>query len=181
MKPMAGSEPGERRDERAGPAGRQLERPPSDRYARDERSSSDEPGTARTGRLAPVAKAAIAAVVGTALLFAVGAIFASTAGLLFVAALTGAAVGLLLARAAVPGAGDSPALSRREVSRLAIAFTIASIATSAVATWLYARGEGGTLGFIDYLLTTFGPFVPGEAVIGTVAAVWGASAGPVEG
>jgi hypothetical protein len=181
MKPMTGAEPGERRDERTGAAGRQLERPPSDRYARDERSAIDGPGTAGTGRLAPVAKAAFAAVVGTALLFAVGALFASTAGLLFVAALTGAAVGLLLARAAVPGAGDAPVLSRRQVSRLAIALTITSIAAGAVATWLYARGEGGTLDVVDYLLTTFGPFVPGEVVIGTIAAAWGVSAGPVEG
>ena len=46
--------------------------------------------------------------------------------------------------------------------------------------WAYALGEGGTLGLLDYLLQTFGPFVPAEAVIAAVTAWWGAGAGPVQ-
>ena len=182
---MAGTEPGERRAH-GGEGGKdRLERPPSDRYA-NAGSSSTESRTAAAsstrGKLSlPLAKAALATLLGAMGLFAVGAVLASTAGLLFVAGLTGAAVGLLLARAAVPGHAPAPALTRSRVTRLAIALSIGAIVVGAVATWLHALGEGGTLGFIDYQLETFGPFIFGEVVIATLAAAWGASAGPVEG
>jgi hypothetical protein len=67
------------------------------------------------------------------------------------------------------------------VTWLAVAVSLGAIVAGAVATWLYALGEGGTLGFVDYQLETFGPFILGEVVIATLAAAWGASAGPVEG
>lgn len=128
----------------------------------------------------PVLKAIGAAVLGGALLFAVGAIFSSTAGLLFIAGLTGGAIGLLLARAAVPGDADQPALTRRAATWLAMGLAVAAVAAGAIATWVFARGEGGTLGLIDYLLETFGLIIPGEIVIATIGAAWGAGAGPVE-
>lgn len=129
----------------------------------------------------PVVKAVVAAVLGAIGLYAVGGLLASTGGLLFVAGLTGAAVGLILARAAVPVGAAAPALTRRQVSWLALTLSIGAIVVGAVATWLHALGEGGTLGFVDYQLETFGPFIFGEIVIAVVAAAWGASAGPVEG
>ena len=182
---MAATEPGERGNPGADGAKGRLERPPSDRYANTGSASTQSPSTAGPsgrGRLPlPAVKAAVAALIGATGLYAVGALIASTAGLLFVAGLTGAAVGLILARAAVPGDLAAPALTRRQVTWLAIALSIGAIAAGAVATWLNAIGEGGTLGFIDYQLETFGPFIVGEAVIATLAAAWGASAGPVEG
>jgi hypothetical protein len=125
-------------------------------------------------------RALLVAFGGGAVLVVVGAILASTAGLLFVAGATGAGIGLVLARARVPG-DDAPApLSRRAVTRLAIGLALGSVVGAAIVTWLYARAEGGTLGPIDYLFETFGPFVPGEAIIAAIAAAWGAGAGPVE-
>ena len=173
---MAGTDPGERRAPGVDSAKGRLERPPSDRYS----DAGAAPST-RGKPLLPGVKAALAALLGAVGLFAVGAVFASTAGLLFVAGLTGAAVGLLLARAAVPGDAAAPALTRGRVTWLAVTVSLGAIVVGALATWLYALGEGGTLGFVDYQLETFGPFILGEVIIATLAAAWGASAGPVEG
>lgn len=109
----------------------------------------------------------------------VGAILASTAGLLFLAGLTGAGIGLVLSRAAVPRNEARP-VARRRIAWLAIAVSIAAVVGAAIATWLVARNEGGTLQLVDYLLETFGPFVPAEAVLAALAAAWGANAGPVQ-
>lgn len=125
-------------------------------------------------------KAVVVAIVGTLALYALGALLSSSAGLVFVAGLTGAAVGLLLARAASPGRGDEPVLTRRRTMWLAIAISILAVVVAAVGTWLHAIGEGGALGLIDYLFDTFGVIVPLELLIATVAAAWGAGAGPVE-
>jgi hypothetical protein len=110
----------------------------------------------------------------------VAAILASTTGLLFTSGVTGAGVGLVLARASAPRGAARP-ITRRAVAWLAVALSIAAVGVAAVATWLVARGEGGTLGLLDYLWTTFGPFIPGEAIVAAVAAAWGAGAGPVQG
>jgi hypothetical protein len=118
-------------------------------------------------------------IAGAVLLTVVGTVLASTAGLLIVAGAMGAAVGLVLARAAVATEGASP-VPRRRVALMAVGLSIAAVAIAAVATWLYARSEGGALGLIDYLFEAFGPFVPAEAVFASVAAWWGASVGPVQ-
>lgn len=115
---------------------------------------------------------------GAALLTLVGAVLASTAGLLAVAGVAGAAIGLILAGAAAPS-GDAVPVARGRIAQLAVGLALAAVFVAAAATWVIARGEGGVLGPIDYLLTTFGPFVPGEAVIASLAAWWGASVGPV--
>jgi hypothetical protein len=185
---MAGTEPGERRDPGGSTSKVQLERPPSERYsttaAASTRSEAGGAGGAAATRrrlVGPLLKAGLAALIGGGILYAVGALIASTAGLLFVAGITGGTVGLLLARAAVPDDRAVPALTRRQATWLAIGLSVAAVVVGAVATWLNALGEGGTLGLIDYQLTTFGPFFPGEAVIAAIAAAWGAGAGPVEG
>lgn len=127
-----------------------------------------------------MAQAGIAAAVGAAVLFLVGAVIASTAGLVFVSGVMGAAIGLLLTHAAVSTEERSPALTRGAVIWLAIGIAAGAVVVADVATWLNARGEGGTLGVLDYLLETFGLFVPGELLVAALGAVWGASAGPVQ-
>lgn len=176
MAGMTTREPGEQRDPGDGRAGRRLEQPPSARYAPNGRAASEGRGSL----VGPLARAAVVAVIGAALLFLVGAIVAATAGLVFVSGVMGAAIGLLLARASVPADEGAAALTRNAVIWLAIGVAVGAVIVAAVATWLYARGEGGTLGLLDYLLATFGPFVFGELVVAGIGAAWGASAGPVQ-
>jgi hypothetical protein len=179
---MAGTEPGERPVDPAGRPGRQLERPPGERYARAAAEDGDEAAATRSRSvlLGAVVKAVVVATVGALVLYALGALLSSSAGLVFVAGLTGAGVGLVLARAAAPGHGEVPALKRGTTIRAAIGLSIVAIVVAAVGTWLHALAEGGALGLLDYLLETFGAIVPLELLIATVAAAWGASAGPVE-
>jgi hypothetical protein len=174
---MATSEPGEPRDPREGRSGRLLEQPPSARYAVPIGETSS---IGRGSPVRPLAQAGVAAAVGAALLFLVGAVVASTAGLVFVSGVMGTAIGLLLSRAAVPADERGPALTRGAVTWLAIGLAAGAVVVADVATWLNARGEGGTLGLVDYLFETFGLFVPGELCLAALGAVWGASSGPVQ-
>jgi hypothetical protein len=179
---MAGTEPGERPPDPAGRPGRQLERPPGERYSRSAAQADDDAIATRSGSIlfSAVVKAVVIAAVGSLALFALGALLSSSAGLVFVAGLTGAGVGLVLARASAPGGGHEPALTRGTTIRLAIGVSILAVIVAAVGTWLHALGEGGALGLLDYLLETFGLTVPLELLIATLAAAWGASAGPVQ-
>ena len=177
---MSSTEPGERRTNAAGRAARQLERAPGERYARQEDAADSRASAARSTATAPLVKALLAAVAGAALLYVLGALLSSTGGLVVVAGLTGAAVGLFLARAAKQGAGDVPTMTRRAATWLALGISLAAVAIGAVATWLHALGEGGALGLIDYLAETFGLLVPAQLVVAGIAAAWGAGAGPVE-
>lgn len=177
MAGMSTSEPGEPRAPREDRPGRRLEQPPSARYASP---TGADAGAGRDSLMGPLLRAVTAGVIGAALLFLVGAIVAATAGLVFVSGVMGAAIGLLLARAAVPADDGAPALTRRATTLLATGIAIGAVVVAGIATWLYARGEGGTLGPLDYLLATFGPFVLGELLVAAIAAAWGASAGPVQ-
>jgi len=180
---MAGTEPGDRPRASEDRAARQLERAPGERYGGSASGGPGADGTdgaARNALLVPLAKALGAALIGTLMLYVLGALLSSSAGLVFVAGLTGAAVGLLLARAAAPGRGEEPALSRRRVTRAAIAISVLAVVVAAVGTWLHALAEGGALGLLDYLFETFGVIVPAELVIAAIGAAWGAGAGPVE-
>jgi hypothetical protein len=166
------TEPGETR------GSRRLSEAPSNRYTASDRPVP-APG-AGSSLTAPLIRATIVALAGSAALVLVGAILASTVGLLFVSGLCGAAIGLVLARAAAPRDELRLPTPRRTVAWLAIALSIGAVAVGAVATWLIALGEGGTLGLIDYLLAVFGPFLPAEAVIAAATAWWGATAGPIQ-
>lgn len=117
--------------------------------------------------------------VGALSLVALGAVFASTAGLLFSAGVSGGAIGLVIARAAVPGDGAVP-VARRTIGWVAVGLAIGAVAVAAIATWLIAQREGGTLGLVGYLVETFGLFIPGEVVLAAAAAAWGANAGPIQ-
>jgi hypothetical protein len=167
-------QPGEVRDSRGDGAGRRLERAPSARYA-----SPDRADVAQGSIIGPLAQAAVVALAGAALLFLVGAVVASTVGLAFVCGVTGAGIGLVLAQLGVGREGAPPRLSRTRTLWLAIGMAIGGVIAADVATWLYALREGGTLGLVDYLFETFGPFVPGELVVAALGAVWGASSGPI--
>jgi hypothetical protein len=181
---VAGTDPGERPTPDEGRTRRVLDRPPSDRYARAPGAAGatldDSDGTApRSALIGPLLRALVVGVAGSGALVLVGAVLASTVGLLFISGAIGAGVGLVLARAAAPTGGARP-VARRTVTWLAVLLTLAAIVSAFVATWLFARSEGGVLGLLDYLWTAFGPFVPGELLIGLVAAGWGANAGPVQ-
>lgn len=128
----------------------------------------------------PLGRAILAAAIGAVALLLVGAVLASTFGLLFVAGALGAGVGLVIAGAAAPGDGGGRPATRAAVLRLAIAISLVAVVAAYVGIWLYARTEGGTLELLDYLWTTFGLFVPGALVVAVVTAAWGAGAGPVQ-
>lgn len=140
-------------------------------------------GDAASALPGPLLRALLVSIAGAIALFTVGALLASTVGLLFVAGIAGGAVGLVLARAAVPREsprGPSRPSSRSSVAWIAIGLALAAVVVGAVAIWAFARQEGGTLGLLDYLLETFGPFVPAEALIAALAAWWGANSGPLQ-
>jgi hypothetical protein len=178
---MAGMEPGDRPGGAARPA-RQLDRAPGERYGASSRAQPGGDGAPATGGtlFGPLVRAVAVAGLGALAMYALGALLSSSAGLVFVAGLTGAAVGLLLARAAAPGGGGVAALTRRQVTWVAVGLTLAAVVLGALGTWLHALAEGGALGPVDYLLQTFGIVVPAELAIGAIAAAWGAGAGPVE-
>ncbi len=109
-----------------------------------------------------------------------GGVLAEERGLLAISGLGGAAIGLVAAAAGVSPDGVIPApLSRTGVTRIAAGLAIASIVVGALGMWAYGRLEGGVMDPLTYLWTTFGPFVPAEAALAGLAAVWGAGAGPV--
>lgn len=125
------------------------------------------------------------AAVGAGLLFLLGGLLSTTVGFLFIAAAMGAGVGLTLAGLAVgapsgDGAGPAP-MPRAAVRRTALLLAVGAVVLAALATWLFARSEGGVLGIVDYLWSTFGLLVPAEVVLAALGAAWGAGAGPVSG
>jgi hypothetical protein len=130
--------------------------------------------------LAALAPAIVAGILTAAALVVVGGVLAEHRGLLAIAGIGGAAIGLLAARAAVPS--DSvrpPALSRGRAVRAAVGLALLAIAVAAIGTWAYGRLEGGVLDPLTYLWSVYGPLIPAEAVIAAVAAAWGAGAGPI--
>ncbi|MEO7664603.1 MAG: hypothetical protein ABIV26_05700 [Candidatus Limnocylindrales bacterium] len=112
----------------------------------------------------------------------VGGVLAEHRGLLAVAAIAGAMVGLLAAAAAVsPDGVTPPAVARRTVVRVAISLALAMVVLGAAGIWVVARIEGGVLAPIDYLWQTTGFLLPAQALLASLGAAWGASAGPVRG
>ena len=164
---------------------RRLAQPPSVRYAQAGRGPDDPLASRRRGSSGPIVRALAIAVGGAALLFAVSGLLSTTVGVLFVAAVMGAGAGLTLAGLAVPARSapttQETAVARSTVLRAAVALAVAAVLVAAIATWLFARSEGGVLGLVDYLWETFGLLVPGEIVLAALGAAWGASTGPVSG
>lgn len=163
---------------------RRLAEAPSARYAQ---GGPNADGPSVTGRASsrPILQAVVIAAVGAGLLFLLGGLLSTTVGLLFIAAAMGAGVGLTLAGLALAapsndGAGQAP-LRRATVRQAALLLAVGAVALAAIATWLFARSEGGALGILDYLWSTFGLLVPAEVVLAAIGASWGAGAGPVSG
>lgn len=161
---------------------RRLAEAPSARYARPG-ADIGGPDRVRPVSRRPILQAIVIATVGGGLLFLLGGLLSTTVGLLFIAAAIGAGVGLTLAGLAVAApldAGTGQALMpRAAVRRWALLLAIGAVLLAAIATWLFARSEGGVLGIVDYLWSTFGILVPAEALLAAGAAAWGAGAGPV--
>jgi hypothetical protein len=174
-------EPGNRRKpapSRPGSGSRRLAEAPSARFA-DRADGATRTASEPSALPGPLLRAIVVAAVGAVVLVVVGTVLASTTGLLFAAGATGGATGLVLARASVPRDGGAP-MTRRAVTWIAIVVVLSAVVVADLATWVVARGEGGTLGPLDYLLATFGPFVPGELLFGALGAAWGARSGPVQ-
>lgn len=118
------------------------------------------------------ARAIVAAALGAALLVLVGGVLALTSGQLFVVGVSGAAIGLVAAGSERP---------KPWIRRFAIGLALAVVTVGAIGSWLIAASQGGSLGLVDFLWATTGLLVPAELVVATVAAAWGAAAGPVRG
>ena len=166
-------------------AARRLARPPSERYAAGWGGRPLPPGVTPRARglrqmLRALAPAIVACLVTAVALVLVGGVLAEQRGLLAIAGLGGALVGLLGANGAVsPDGVVPPVLTRALAVRAAIGLAVVAIAAGATGTWAYGRLEGGVLDPLTYLWTTFGPFIPAEAAIAALAATWGAGAGPI--
>lgn len=166
-------------------APRRLERPPSARYGPgvddpiDGDAGRDAAGRGRRSAAGPIVRALAATTVGSLALVLVGGVLAVTSGLLFISGVTGAATGLLLADAGVGDGAAAPALSRGSVVRLSVAIVLVGFIAATLGLWLVARAEGGALGPLDLMVQVYGALIPLGGAIATLAAWWGASAGPV--
>lgn len=176
--------------------GTRLAVPPSSRYERAVGGSGpvggDGPagggeagGLATSQRPEPrgaIVRAGAAGALGALALTGLVVIFAATTGTILVSGLTGAAMGLLIATAAVPShSGGAAALERDEAVRLAVGMAVGAVIVAAGLIWIAGRLEGGVMDPVTYLWTTFGLGFPALAAVAALAAAWGASNGPVRG
>lgn len=102
------------------------------------------------------------------ILVVAAALLAFTAGLIVIAYFMGRVVGSVIKAAA----GSTLPSTVRESA--AILISVGWIAVSWIAVWLVSLREGGILPLGDYLAQTFGPLVPLEFMIATLAAWWSA-------
>jgi hypothetical protein len=147
--------PGERR------GGRQLDRPPSDRY---HATTVGEASTTLLSGAQSVAVAGLLAVIGALAITFGGGLLAITAGLVVIAV----AIGWGVAAVLTLGPGRRSAGS----TVTAIALAAAGVALGQVGLWLLARQEGGVLSLADYLAETFGFLVPLQFLAAAGAAWW---------
>jgi hypothetical protein len=96
-----------------------------------------------------------------------GGVLSLSAGLLVVAGGTGWLIRRALA-AASRGSGPVSA------PVIAVGLAAASVVLGHLGLWLFARSEGGALGFADYLAQTWGVLAVGQYLVALVAA-WLAS------
>lgn len=152
-------DPGERPS-----ASRRLERPPGERY--------DQPVVAAAGASGSVTRAVALAIPAAVISLFVYVGFAGplafSGGLVIVGIFSGQIIGL----ATRTGAGST--VPRRRSVLIALGVTLAWFALSQVATWLYARSEGGVLPIVDYLAQAFGIIVPLAGVAAAIGAWWSA-------
>ena len=139
-------EPGER------PNRTRLERPPGERY--DQPAQAGDTTADRPFR--GLAWAAAVALVGAAVVVALGGPLAISVGLVVVAFVIGRLVGLALRGRPAP----------------AVTIALLGILLGQVGIWLFARSEGGVLGLADYLGQAFGWLVVAQLVVGAAVAWW---------
>ncbi len=149
--------------------GRRLDRAPGERLAG---GPSGEPATGAGGSGSAgraVAMGLVGAGIGIGSFLVLAIPLSVSPGLIVVALFMARFVGLFV-RAGAAGSVSSPA----RVS-VAVAIFLAAIAVANVATWLWARHEGGVLGLTAFLDETYGsPLLALEAMLGTLAAWWSA-------
>jgi hypothetical protein len=128
-------------------------------------ASADAP-EGSTGRAVAygVASGALVAII----LAGAAAFLSFTAGLIVIAYFMGRVVGTLVKL----GAGTTVSPSARQ--SIAMLVSVFWVAVAQILVWFVARSEGGVLPVVDYLYQTFGPLVPLEFLIGTLAAWWSA-------
>lgn len=155
-------------------ARRTLPHPPSARYAQPGGEVGGSPrledDAATSASWRPELGALLAAIGTAGLLLLLGGVLGMTTGLLFVAGVGGAIIGLLLA-------GSPRPRSRLRIAGIALA--VGAVLAGAVGGWLIALGQGGALGLVDYLWALTGILVPVEVIVAAIAAAWGLSAGPI--
>lgn len=164
-RPTERPSPGEQRptgEVRPGGSAR-LDRPPGERYGGGrppplEPERGGDRGTARA-----LAIASVVGLAGSAVIVALGGVLALSAGLVVVAGAIGWLIGGTLA-----GGTLGP---RRAI---AIALAVESVLVGQVGLWLFAIGEGGALGLVDYLAQTWGAVVVAEVAAAGIAASWSA-------
>ncbi len=172
------TDPGDRRPART--PRQRLDRPPGERYASRagaqaalDRGSNGEAeagsdrgkgGRAASSRRASaISLGVVISLAGALMLVVLGGLLALSAGLLVVAAVMGWAIGRVLATA-----------PRSPGARRAIAGVLAAdgVLLAQIGLWLVARGEGGVLGLVDYLVQTWGVLVPFQLLAAVVTAWW---------
>ena len=147
-------------------ARRLLDRPPGDRYARQDGDEPTDEATNHVGgsQARAVISGLVAGAIGGAVIVVLASPLAMAEPLVIVAAFAGIAIGL----ATRWGAGS--VMPRSRSRRLAAAVAVLAIVVAQVVIWQLALSEGGVLPLADYLLQTFGLVVPLEAVAIVVGA-----------
>ena len=151
-------EPGEQRPADPNEATRRLERAPGERYASPKTEAERRPSLLRG-----LAIALLVAIGGAVVMAFLAGQLAISSGLLVIAVAIGRFVGLAIrtARRAIrPGSARI----------IALVIAVSAVVLAQVGIWLYARSEGGVLGFLDYLGETFGPLVLLEVLLAAVIA-----------
>jgi hypothetical protein len=151
-------------------ARRQLDRAPSDRFARLRRGSDLAGIPAEGGSpIRAILMGVLGASIGTIIFLVLAVVFSFSAGLIVVAIFTGRFAGLFV-RAGAAGTLSSPARVALSVVIFLIAQTVAI-----VVTWMAAGLEGGVLPLGDYLGQVYGtPLISLEFMLGTLMAWWSA-------
>ncbi len=151
-RPIAGAEPGDRPIAGAEPGDRparqptRLERPPSDRYAREVAPEAGVRGAA--------GRALGFAVGGAAAIAFLGGPLSMTGGLLVVSVAIGIVLGSTL----------------RPRTAVAVGLAVGSVVVGLLGVWLFSRVEGGVLDPLTYLADVEGPLAPLQLLLAAASA-----------
>ena len=141
-RPIADVEPGDRSARQP----TRLERPPSDRYARE--------GAPEAGVRGAAARALGFAVAGAAAIAFLGGPLSMTGGLLVVSVVIGIVLGSTL----------------RPRTAVAVGLAVGSVVVGLLGVWLFSRVEGGVLDPLTYLADVEGPLAPLQLLLAAASA-----------